>query len=66
MMTIAIENDVRGLLRTFGLKVGIVGLIGFDIPASANLLKVYLMSLRLWNLLCLQIHAERHSGSAQS
>lgn len=27
---IAIENDVRGLLRNFGLKVGIVGVIGFD------------------------------------
>jgi transposase len=27
---IAIENDIRGLLRNFGLKVGIVGRIGFD------------------------------------
>lgn len=27
---IAIENDIRGLLRNFGLKVGIVGTIGFD------------------------------------
>lgn len=27
---IAIENDMRGLLRNFGLKVGIVGTIGFD------------------------------------
>ena len=27
---IAIENDIRGLLRNFGLKVGVVGEIGFD------------------------------------
>lgn len=27
---IAIENDIRGLLRNFGLKVGVVGTIGFD------------------------------------
>ena len=27
---IAIENDIRGLLRNFGLKVGVVGLIKFD------------------------------------
>ena len=28
---IAIENDIRGLLRNFGLKVGIVGAVGFEI-----------------------------------
>jgi transposase len=27
---IAIENDIRGLLRNFGLKVGVVGPAGFD------------------------------------
>jgi transposase len=27
---IAIENDIRGLLRNFGLKVGVVGPVGFD------------------------------------
>jgi transposase len=27
---VAIENDIRGLLRNFGLKVGIVGTVGFD------------------------------------
>src|ERR1700754_3986123 len=27
---IAIENDIRGLLRNFGLKVGVVGTLGFD------------------------------------
>lgn len=27
---IAIENDIRGLLRNFGLKVGIMGTIGFE------------------------------------
>ena len=27
---IAIENDVRGLLRNFGLKVGVVGTVGFE------------------------------------
>lgn len=27
---IAIENDVRGLLRNFGLKVGIIGTVGFE------------------------------------
>jgi transposase len=27
---IAIENDIRGLLRNFGLKVGAVGTVGFE------------------------------------
>jgi transposase len=27
---VAIENDIRGLLRNFGLKVGIVGTVAFD------------------------------------
>jgi transposase len=27
---LAIENDIRGLLRNFGLKVGIVGTVGFE------------------------------------
>lgn len=27
---IAIENDIRGLLRNFGLKVGVIGTIGFE------------------------------------
>ena len=27
---IAVENDIRGLLRNFGLKVGVVGLIKFE------------------------------------
>lgn len=27
---VAIENDIRGLLRNFGLKVGIVGTVGFE------------------------------------
>src|SRR4051812_12264458 len=27
---IAIENDIRGLLRNFGLKVGTVGVVGFE------------------------------------
>ncbi len=27
---VAIENDIRGLLRNFGLKVGSVGAVGFD------------------------------------
>lgn len=27
---IAIENDVRGLLRNFGLKVGVVGTLKFE------------------------------------
>lgn len=27
---IAIENDIRGLLRNFGLKVGVVGVVRFD------------------------------------
>jgi len=27
---IAIENDLRGLLRNFGLKVGMVGAVGFE------------------------------------
>ena len=28
---IAIENDIRGLLRNFGLKVGVIGTVGFEI-----------------------------------
>ena len=27
---VAIENDIRGLLRNFGLKVGVVGVVKFD------------------------------------
>src|SRR5690348_8901750 len=27
---IAIENDLRGTLRNFGLKVGVVGMVGFE------------------------------------
>ena len=27
---IALESDIRGLLRNFGLKVGVVGTVGFD------------------------------------
>jgi transposase len=27
---IAIENDIRGLLRNFGLKVGVIGPVGFE------------------------------------
>jgi transposase len=27
---LAIESDIRGLLRNFGLKVGVVGTVGFD------------------------------------
>src|ERR671910_1749447 len=27
---VAIENDIRGLLRNFGLKVGMTGAVGFD------------------------------------
>lgn len=29
-IAIAIENDIRGLLRNFGLKVGVIGTIGFE------------------------------------
>jgi transposase len=28
----AIEHDIRGLLRNFGLKVGVIGPVGFDTP----------------------------------
>lgn len=28
---IALENDMRGLLRNFGLKVGVVGTVGFEL-----------------------------------
>jgi len=43
---IAIENDIRGLLRNFGLKVGVIGTIGFDdrirelVDDSAELLEI--------------------------
>jgi transposase len=29
--SIAIENDIRGMLRNFGLKVGVVGAAGFEV-----------------------------------
>jgi transposase len=29
---IAIENDLRGTLRSFGLKVGMVGTVKFEVP----------------------------------
>ena len=35
---IAIENDIRGLLRNFGLKVGIVGTVGFAASTVAQYL----------------------------
>jgi transposase len=51
----AIENDVRGLLRNFGLKVGAVGVIKFDerirelvegIPELADIMEPLLTSRR--------------------
>ena len=53
---IAIENDIRGLLRNFGLKVGVVGTVGFE-RGSANLLKACLIWRRSWG------PARRHGRS---
>ena len=33
---IAIENDLRGLLRNFGLKVGMTGTVRFEVPGSGT------------------------------
>jgi hypothetical protein len=33
---IAIENDLRGTLRNFGLKVGVAGAVRFEAHISAN------------------------------
>jgi hypothetical protein len=32
----AIDNDLRGTLRNFGLKVGMVGTVKFEIPFIAS------------------------------
>ena len=37
---IAIENDLRGTLRNFGLKVGMVGTVRFE-PASSSLSRTF-------------------------
>jgi transposase len=52
---IAIENDIRGLLRNFGLKVGVVGVVKFeqrirdlveDMPDISELMEVLLDARR--------------------
>ena len=53
---LAIENDIRGLLRNFGLKVGIVGVVGFahrihdlveGVPELADIMKPLLAARRV-------------------
>jgi transposase len=52
----AIENDIRGLLRNFGLKVGIVGIVGFEqrirdlvegVPELADIMEPLLAARRV-------------------
>ena len=54
--TLAIENDIRGLLRNFGLKVGIVGVVGFEqrihdlvegVPELADIMEPLLAARRV-------------------
>ena len=53
---LAIENDIRGLLRNFGLKVGIVGIVGFEqrihdlvqgVPELADIMEPLLAARRV-------------------
>ena len=53
---LAIENDIRGLLRNFGLKVGIVGGVGFEqrirdlvegVPELADIMEPLLAARRV-------------------
>src|SRR5580700_6088358 len=53
---LAIENDIRGLLRNFGLKVGIVGVVGFEqrihdlvegVPELADIMEPLLAARRV-------------------
>ena len=44
-----IENDIRGLLRNFGLKVGTVGVIKFEI-GFLDLVAGILNLSRSWHL----------------
>ena len=62
---IAIENDIRGLLRNFGLKVGIVGVIGFEQrihelvggqPELAELMEPLLVARRVLREQFTQLH----------
>ena len=53
---LAIENDIRGLLRNFGLKVEIVGVVGFEqrirdlvegVPELADIMEPLLAARRV-------------------
>ena len=53
---LTIENDIRGLLRNFGLKVGIVGVVGFEqrihdlvegVPGLADIMEPLLAARRV-------------------
>src|SRR5580700_3704137 len=53
---LAIENDIRGLLRNFGLKVGLVGVVGFEqrihdlvegVPELADIMEPLLAARRV-------------------
>ena len=46
---VAIENDIRGLLRNFGLKVGVVG-VASSMNGSESLSKACPNSPRSWSL----------------
>ena len=47
---IAIENDIRGLLRNFGLKVGIVGTVAFEDRIRELIDRLSGAWRRSWNL----------------
>jgi transposase len=49
---IGIENDLRGTLRNFGLKVGMIGAIKFEARIK-ELVAILLIWLSWWNRCCL-------------
>ncbi|GLS36576.1 hypothetical protein GCM10010869_21660 [Mesorhizobium tianshanense] len=62
---IAIENDIRGLLRNFGLKVGIVGTVGFEdrihdlvdgMPDLGEIMEPLLAARQKLRETCMELH----------
>lgn len=64
---LAIENDIRGLLRNFGLKVGIVGVVKFDkriqeliehVPELAEIMEPLLASRKQLRKAFMALHSK--------
>src|SRR6202166_510196 len=67
---LAIENDIRGLLRNFGLKVGIVGVVGFEqrihdlvegVPELADIMEPLLAARRVLREKFAKLHRRRRA-----